>query len=426
MSSSALPRILPRTASEAVAAFRDGTLSPTDYAAECLANVDAFEPTLRAFAALDRQRIVQGAAGTNSGLPLGGIPIGIKDVIDTAGLATTFGSPLYEGRSPATNAACIDLLEALGAYVFGKTTTVEFASLGRVPPTANPYDVRHTPGGSSCGSAAAVAAGMVPIALGTQTGGSLIRPASFCGVMALKPTFGLVRVDGMRAYAPSLDTIGWMARSVADLALLLAGFGASAATVPTTPLRIGVYRSAYWAEADADSRAAIAFAAERLRAAGAELVDVDTNADEDRLNEWQNIVMHAEGQRTFRLAALAFPDRLHPEQQAEVDHASGVDAGRLSESLDALARMRVRMDARLGDFDAWLTPAVPGAAPRGLARTGDAVFNRLWTALHVPAVTLPGYRNAAGLPIGVQLIAPRWQDAALLQVAGQVEAALRA
>ena len=425
MGTRALPTTLPPTASEALAAFRDGTLTPSDYLAQCLAIVESIEPTVRAFAAVDRERALTAAAVADTGLLLGGVPIGVKDVIDTAAMATEFGSPLYAGRVPSTNAGCVDVLETRGACVLGKTSTVEFASLGRVPATANPWHTAHTPGGSSGGSAAAVAAGMVPVALGTQTGGSLIRPASFCGIAALKPTFGTLRVDGMRPYAPSLDTIGWMARSIDDLALLLQAFGGAAPAARGDRLRIGVYRSAYWRAADGDCRAALDTAVDRLRTAGCELADVEVGADEDRLNEWQNVVMHAEGQRTFLPEALRWPGRLHPEQAAEVAHASGVDAGRLGEALDALAAMRVTMDARLSAFDAWLTPAASGAAPAGLERTGDAVFNRLWTALHVPAVTLPCHRNAADLPVGVQLVARRWHDAELLAVAQRVDSALR-
>ncbi len=360
-----------------------------------------------------------------SGGSLRGVPVAVKDVFDTADLPTEFNSPLHRGRRPTSNAACVESLLAAGAVLIGKAATVEFASVGRVAETVNPWDHHRTPGGSSSGSAAAVATGMAPVALATQTGGSTIRPASFCGVAAMKPSYGVVSVEGLRPYAPSLDTVGWMTRGVADLAAVANALNVFPGPEPSgNAPRIGFYRTPYWEEALPETRAALDWARARLAAAGVAVVDVDGPDNCDQLNQAQDTIMHGEGKAAYWAEYQRWPEQLHSELRREVENARGCSAADLRWAHDYLGAMRGRFDQAFAGFDAWLTPAVPGQAPLGLSSTGDAVFNRLWTGLHMPAVTLPGFRSEDKLPVGIQLVAPRFEDANLLRIAGLVEAAL--
>lgn len=408
------------TASEALRLIADGTIDSNDYLQLCVAAIDEHEDRIGAFASVDR------SPARIAGGPLAGIPIGVKDVIDTADLPTECNSPLYQGHQAAHDAGCVSVLRSKGAVVLGKTTTVEFASLGRVAGTVNPYNAAHTPGGSSSGSAAAVATGMVPVALGTQTGGSIIRPASFCGVAALKPSFGVVPVSGLKPYAPSLDTIGWMTRSVADLRLVLNGFEPLENEVtPGESLHIGFYRTGYWDQATEATRNALRATRTIAEDAGHTVSDIDDLPEAAKLNAAQDTIMHAEGRLSFLAEYSLWRDRLHDELRDEVENVRGITPGQLADAYDFLGRMRPVVDAAMAGFDAWLTPAVPGEAPEGLESTGDAVFNRLWTGLHMPAVALPGFSGPTGLPVGIQLVAPRFCDRRLLSVAIMIEDALR-
>jgi Asp-tRNA(Asn)/Glu-tRNA(Gln) amidotransferase A subunit family amidase len=422
----------PLTAVATASRIAGGTLTATA-ALECfLAVIAERERDVRAFAFVATEQARRQAAALDAGsAPAGllhGVPVAVKDVMDTADMPTEYGSALYRGHRPARDAACVAVLRAEGAVVLGKARTVEFASLGRVAETRNPHDPRRTPGGSSSGSAAAVAAGMVPIALGTQTGGSTIRPAAYCGVAGMKPTFGTVPIEGMKPYAPSLDTVGWMARTVGDLALLAKvyriGRESGAAELPEVS-RIGFYRTPYWEAAGADTRNALARTVALLRQAGVEVEEVAGPEGAERLNEAQDIIMHGEGRVAFLSEYLRWRDDLHPEFIAEVENRRGIDAPAMRWARDYLGSLRPRFDDAMADFDAWLVPAVPGEAPVGLSSTGDPVFNRLWTALHGPAVTVPGLAGASGLPVGVQLVAGRYRDARLLSAALRVESLIR-
>ncbi|WP_405242872.1 amidase [Lentisalinibacter salinarum] len=418
------------TATDIVRAIAKGELTATEAVEACLAVIDGSEGRIHAFAHVGAEAARERAREideVSAGGLLRGVPVAVKDVIDTADMPTEYGSPLYAGHRPSRDAACVAILRAEGAVILGKAQTVEFASLGRTAETVNPHDHGHTPGGSSSGSGAAVAAGMAPIALGTQTGGSTIRPAAFCGVAGMKPTFGTVPVEGMKPYAPSLDTIGWMARSVADLALLARAFrihrngdgndGDGAEPVG----RIGFWRTPYWDAAGPDTRRALEETVTALRGAGIEVRDVDGPAGAERLNEAQDIIMHGEGRTAFLSEYLCWPRELHAEFVAEVENSRGIDGAALAWAADYLGSLRPRFDEAMADDDAWLVPAVPGEAPAGLDSTGDAVFNRLWTGLHAPAVTLPGFSGARGLPVGIQLVAGRFRDARLLATAARVE-----
>lgn len=402
-------------------AVASGEADPVEIVESFLSVVDERESEVRAWAHVDPDLArTQAGALDRVRRPLLGVPVGIKDVIDTEDMPTTYNSPLYEDHQPSRDAACVSLLRSAGAVIMGKTGTVEFASLGRNPDTTNPHDATRTPGGSSCGSGAAVGAGMVPVALGTQTGGSTIRPASFCGVYGMKPTYGLVSFEGTKPYAPSLDTIGWMGRSVGDLAAVAEALGAvpapPAAVDPST-LRIGVYRTPAWDMADAASRDAVHEAAEQFRALGATVEDIDGPAEFARLTDAQDIIMHWEGQAAFRAEYERFGSALHQGFRDEVENSKGRTAVQAAEAYDFLGTCRGLFDATFGAYDALLTPAVLGEATVGLESTGMATYNRMFTALHGPNITVPTARGEHGLPIGVQLVSGRFHDKALLGIA---------
>jgi len=421
------------TAADAARAMREGILTSEQLVRSCLERIEERDADIRAFSYVDsdyalrqaRERDKQPAQSA-----LHGVPVAIKDMIDTADMPTQHNSPIFFGHRPGKDAACVRSLRALGAVILGKTDTHEFAAAGRMPATRNPHDLRSTAGGSSSGSAAAVADRMVPLALGTQTGGSTIRPASFCGIFGLKPTYGEVSFEGAKPFAPSLDTLGWMARSIEDLALLAEAFGVL--REPWRPresvrgLRIGVCRTPMWDEAEAASRDALERAASLLAQGGAQVAELDLPAAFGRMNEHHDVLMQGEGRAAFRDLYLAEPGRLHDEFKAKVENRLGITPARLAEARDAIAANRPVFDGLAAGFDAVLTPAAPGEAPQSLDTTGLATFSRMWTALHVPCIAVPFARGPRGLPVGVQLVGPRYADRALLEVAQAVAACLAA
>lgn len=396
--------------------------------AAALARIAARDAQVRAWlhvADLDALAVARAldAQGEPHG-PLHGVPIGVKDVFDTADMPTTHNSPLFSAHRPAQDAAAVAVLRAAGAVVLGKTDTTEFACAGRDAATANPHDPARTPGGSSAGSAAAVGDGHVRIALATQTGGSTIRPASFCGVHGFKPTWGLVSREGMKLYAASLDTVGWHARSVDDLDLLCAAYGlADAPPPPARPLRIALCRTPWWNEADADGQAAIERVAAGLRQAGASVEDVALPSPLEDSRDAYRAMLFREGGAAFLLLARTRGALLHADFHARVESAATYDDAALIAAWDMAADGRRAVEAMLAGYDAMLTPSAPGVAPVGRG-PGNPVFNQLWTMLHLPVVNLPLARGEQGLPIGVSLVAPRCHDRRLLAVAHAVEAAL--
>ncbi len=421
------------TASDSSRAMCEGLLSSEALVRSCLDRINERDAEVKAFSYLDAGHALRQARERDkepSRGPLHGIPIAIKDMIDTADQPTQFNSPIYFGHRPARDAACVRTLRALGAVILGKTDTHEFAAAGRMPATRNPHDLRCTAGGSSSGSAAAVADRMVPLALGTQTGGSTIRPASFCGIFGLKPTFGEVSFEGAKPFAPSLDTLGWMARSVADLALLAEAFGVLTdgwqPCESVRGLRLGLCRTPMWPEAEPSSQDAVERAAATLARAGAMVSEIVLPESFARMNEHHDIVMQGEGRAAFRDLYLAEPVRLHDEFRAKVENRLGISGRRLAEARDAIAANRPVFDGLAKNFDAVLTPAAPGEAPQSLETTGLATFSRMWTALHVPCVAVPFAHGPRGLPVGVQLVGARYADRALLEVADPVARCLGA
>lgn len=405
------------TASQARRLMAEGDLTSEGLVQSCLDRIEERDGAIGAWAFVDPDLAIAQARQCDRTQPVGplhGVPVGIKDVFDTKDQPTAYNSPIYEGHRPARDAASVSLLRNAGAVILGKLTTVEFAALGHIPATRNPHDPERTPGGSSCGSGAAVSEGMVPIATGTQTGGSVIRPASFCGVFGFKPTFGLVKTEGAKPYAPSLDTVGWMARSAEDLMLAADALGIPPTDESTkaqlSDFTVGVYRTPMWDEAEPASQQALADSAARLEEAGATVRNVEGPAAFAHLNEAQDTIMHGEGRVSFAAEYCSHHDQLHPELRGEVENVRGITSTDMIAAYDLVASCRPQFDEAFEGFDAWLTPSVPGVAPLGLDRTGEATFNRLWTALHVPCVTVPTSQGPNGLPVGVQLVALRFQS----------------
>lgn len=415
------------SAAAASAAMARGELDSQTLVRSCLERIERREPQVQAWAHLDPQSAIEQARARDREprrSPLHGIPVGVKDVIRTRDGLTTFNSPVYEGFHAAEDAHVVATLRALGAVILGKTQTLEFACGGRFPPTRNPWDPTRTPGGSSSGSGAAVADGMVPLALGTQTGGSTIRPAAFCGVHAMKPTWGRIPFDGIKSFAAHLDTVGFYGRSAADLALLWQAYGIEEPDRedrPERPLRLGLCRTPLWEQAEPEARAALEALLQRLADGGTDIVTVDWDPAFDAINTWQDEIMQDGGRSAFRPEWLQAPDLLHEEFQRKLGNHLGLTPARLRSALDAVARCRIDFEQRLQGLDAAVTLSAPGVAPVGLHTQGQATFNRLWTALQVPCISLPALWSPQGLPMGLQLVQARYEDARLLQVAARLE-----
>jgi Asp-tRNA(Asn)/Glu-tRNA(Gln) amidotransferase A subunit family amidase len=390
----------------------------------CRQRIAAREPGVGAWTFLDRELVLTQARAVDSGSaqrPLHGLAVGIKDIIATADMPTEYGSPIYSGHRPAWDAACVAAIRNAGGVVMGKTVTTEFATShpGR---TRNPHDAAHTPGGSSSGSAAAVADGMIPLALGTQTGGSVIRPASFCGVVGYKLGFGLVSRHGVKPVSESLDTVGVFARSVRE-AGLLAGVIARrpelCAVRAIEPPRIGLWPTCEWREASRETVSALDDAARLLAAAGAQVRAAEMPQPFSAINDAHHVIEYFEMAQAFAFEMRAHREHLSQRLRERLDKAAQVTAAQYDEAWITARACRRVMDEVFTQFDVLLAPSATGEAPRGLESTGNAVFNRGWTLLGLPCMTLPGFRGPNGLPVGVQLVAR--QDARLLAIAAWVE-----
>ncbi len=413
------------TATAAAQAIAAKDITSEALTAACLGRIAEREADVVAWAHIDpdaalaeaRQRDREGPKGA-----LHGVPVGFKDVIETFDMPTAYGSAIYPGYRPVADAACVALVRAAGGVVLGKTATTEFAFVNPAG-TRNPHNLAHTPGGSSSGSAASVADMMVPLALGTQTGGSVIRPSSFCGVAGYKPTIGQFSYAGVKLLARSLDTLGAMARHAGDFALLRAAMmGAPAAVVPLAgPPRFGFCRTPWWDRADASSHAAVEAAISAVTDAGAEVREVTLPVEYAGLEGANKTIMMYEGRR-----ALAHEYNQHEEllsdrlkaQMATGAAASYADYGAAIELTD---RCRQGFAAVMDGIDALIVPSAVGEAPEGFETTGDATFNRPWTTMGTPCVTLPGHIGPTGLPVGAQLVARYGDDDYLMSVACWVE-----
>ncbi|MCI0548079.1 MAG: amidase [Candidatus Rokubacteria bacterium] len=435
------------SAAEMARLIRDGAATSAEVVESCLQRVGAAEADVQAWAFLDpdHARAQARAAdewrgeGRPTG-PLHGVPVGIKDIIDTADMPTENGSVLHAGRTPSRDAAVVAALRGAGAVIMGKTVTTEFA--GRTPGTTrNPHRPTHTPGGSSSGSAAAVAAGMVPVAVGSQTGGSVIRPAAFCGVYGFKPTHGLIPRAGMLALSRTLDHVGVFARTIEDAALLaevLVGhderdpdsrpraripYRAVAAGEPPIAPMLAFVKTGRWAEVDPDAREAFAELVEHL---GDRVEELELSPAAEAALAWHRAIMEAEAAVNLAREWDTGRTGLSPALRERLERGREV---RAHDYLQALRRIP-ELSESFGElcaqrYDAILTPAAAGTAPFGLASTGDPAFCSLWTLCGMPALSVPLLEGANGLPLGVQLVGPRDGDARLLRTAHWLVTRLR-
>ncbi|WP_429279168.1 amidase [Paraburkholderia sp. GAS41] len=408
------------------------TLSAEAVTRAYIERIDALEAAVHAWQYFDAELALGQArrldkAGSASG-PLAGVPVGIKDVMDTVDMPSGYGSPIYATHRPVTDAAAVAAVRAASGIVMGKTVTTEFATF-KPGPTVNPHSLSrgepHTPGGSSSGSAAAVAAGMVPVAFGTQTAASIVRPASFCGIIGYKPTFGTLPTAGIKPLSPSLDTLGVLTRRVDDAAFFVGVLANREFLLEVAGgLRVGVCATPHWDAASPASRQALADAARSLEASGAMVADVVLPHACDNLADLQTAIMSYE-------ASLAYV----PEYQTRLNDlsepflavlAAGAALGgeRYAVLQQEAEQGRGVMAAVFDRFDVLLAPGAPGEAPAGLVSTGDPIFSRMWTLLGNPCVNVPVCTGPSGLPIGVTVVGPRWRDHVALSAAARLEKAL--
>jgi len=414
-------------AAEAVALLSRREISPEELTRACLDRISAREAQVQAWQFIDPERaLAQARSSEANSPPLHGLPIGIKDIIDTADMPTEYGISIYQGHRPKADAACVSALKRGGAVILGKTVTTQLAYFtpGK---TRNPHNPQHTPGGSSSGSAAAVADFMVPAALGTQTAGSIIRPASFCGVVGYKPTFGEFPMAGIKPLAPSLDTLGFFVRAVGDLAVLSEAIGGQKRSAPVLrgAARIGLCRTEQWTQASTEAQTVLLESAELLRKAGARIEEVDLGDSFRGLLDAQKRVMAVEMTRSLETERKAHPQALGPELHQLFSEGDACSPEKYRAALAQAEDCRRRLMPVFEKYQALLTPSAPGEAPAGLGATGDPVFNRIWTLLHLPCINLPAGKGQKGLPIGIQLVGEAGGDARLFVVAAWVTAHLQ-
>jgi Asp-tRNA(Asn)/Glu-tRNA(Gln) amidotransferase A subunit family amidase len=426
-------------ASEAARLIRDGVISSKQFVEACLARIREVDGQVQAWTFLDPDHALAQARAADEwrlqGRPTGllhGVPVGVKDIFDTADMPTEHGSVLYAGRTPSRDAAVIAMLRAAGAVIMGKTVTTEFAyfSPGK---TRNPHNPEHTPGGSSSGSAAAVAAEMVPLALGSQTNGSTIRPAAYCGVIGFKPTHGMISRQGILALSRTLDHVGLFARSIDDIALLAAQlvgydehdpdtrpraripFNEVAAEEPPLSPMFAFVKTPHWERADEDTKKGFAELIEQL---GEQVEEIELLPSAIDAWELHRTIMEAEMAANLEREWEKGRDRLSEQLRAQLERGRNVRAIDYQRARSRIAPIHEGFVELFEQrYDAILTPAAAGSAPEGLDSTGDPAFCTLWTLCGMPAISLPLLQSANGLPIGVQLVGPRNGDARLLRTA---------
>jgi Asp-tRNA(Asn)/Glu-tRNA(Gln) amidotransferase A subunit family amidase len=404
-----------------------GKVTPRAVVEMCAEAIAAREKDVGAFVTLDLAGARRAAEHPRlSTLPLRGLPVGFKDIFDTADLPTQYGSPIYANHRPAADATAVVMTRQAGGIVLGKTVTTQFASL--VPSaTRNPRNLAHTPGGSSAGSAAAVAAGMAPIAFGTQTAGSVIRPAAFCGVAAFKPSYRLIPMVGVKDIAWHLDTAGLFGAGVADVAvaaaLILQRDLRVDGAAPAAP-RIGLARTQLWEKASPSMQQAVESAARIAAAAGAKLADLQLPSAVEAAYEAQFTIQDYETSRALGFEYDRHRDRIDPLLRTQLDRAVAISADEYDAARRLGSRARQHLADAMADYDVILAPSAPGAAPHGFATTGDPMFNRLWTLMGAPCVNIAGLDDGDGLPLGVQIVGRFGRDRAALEAALFVERAI--
>ena len=419
------------SATELLVGLRSRALRARDVVEACLERIALREPEIHAWTIVDAESARRQARVLDAGPlrgPLHGLPIGVKDIFDTAGLPTEYGSPIYAGHRPGADAACVAAARAAGAIVLGKTATTEFACYSPAA-TVNPRNPAHTPGGSSSGSAAAVADGMVPVGLGTQTAGSIIRPASYCGVVGYKPTYGTIDRRGLKLVAGSLDTIGVLTRTVADAALLVGSVAgrpdlAQPAAHDGVP-RIGVCRSHERSALQPEMAAALEAVAERLSAAGARVVPIELPDAFADLDDAHAAIQGFEAARNLGAELREHRSLLTPRLLEMLDAGARLPVETYETARQVADACRAALSSAMGECRVLIAASATGEAPAGLESTGSPVMNRTWTLLHAPCVNVPGLTGPSGLPVGVQIIGRVSDDATTLAAATWVEERLR-
>jgi Asp-tRNA(Asn)/Glu-tRNA(Gln) amidotransferase A subunit family amidase len=418
------------TAAEAARWMREGRLTSEELVEACLDRIEAREAEVGAWEFLDRRRALDQARRRDREARLGalhGVPVGVKDIIDTADMPTTYGSPIYRGHLPEREADSVVRLRRAGAVILGKTVTTEFAVYhpGR---TRNPLDHQRTPGGSSSGSAAAVADAMVPAALGSQTAGSTIRPAAYCGIFGFKPTYGTLSRAGVWRLSDTLDTLGVLARAVEDLALLCQVMaGPDPGFFPlevSSPPRLAFVRTPHWDAVEPPVQKLIEGAADELARAGAPIDEVDTPPSFEDLAQAQMTIMDVEVAGSLSSLYERRGDAVSASLRELIERGLATSAESYEQALELAGRGRGELPELFAGHDVLLAPAVSGEAPAGLESTGDPLHCRAWTLLGLPAAAVPGLEGPEGMPVGVQLVGPRGDDRGVLRAAHWVAAQL--
>lgn len=415
---------------EAARAIREKRLSAVELAEDCLAHIARREVLIGAWTHIDGEAMLAQAKACDARPPLGalhGVPIAIKDIIDTADMPTGYGSPIYDGHRPRMDAACVSLLKRAGAVIAGKTVTTEFAFF-RPGKTRNPCNPAHTPGGSSSGSAAAVADAMVPGALGSQTAGSLIRPASYCGVVGYKPTYGDFDLTGVKGLSHSLDTLGVLTRSVADAELLRGALLNRPFSASDLPARwcpsIGLCRTSSWLDAAPHTRDGIERLLMTLAAQGARVGEALLPESFASFISLQKTVMAFEVSHSLAGEYDCYRNDLSAEIRALIEYGDDIDAESYFEARCAAEQGVRDVESIFDQWDVLLAPSATGEAPAGIEATGDPLFSRMWMLIGVPTLSLPALEGPNGLPIGVQLIGARFCDERLLRASSWIERAV--
>ncbi len=411
------PELHELSATELVGMVRRREVAAEAGVRSCMERIAAREPQVSAWAAYDVEYAIAQAKAVDRTDHLGalaGVPFGAKDVFDSADLPTAYNSEVYRGWRPAADASVIAIPRAAGSILMGKTVTTEFAY--RKPgPTSHPLNPAHSPGGSSSGSAAAVADHMVPLALGTQTGGSTIRPAAYCGIVGCKPTLGLVSRVGLKFLSESMDTVGLMARSVADVQLFLQVLtGVAHEPTPDGPPRVGLCLTPRIAESSPEAQRMVERACTELGRLGASVTEPAMPSDFEDLWSLHTALTEFEFARSLAYETAFKGDLLSPQLRAAIDRGWQTTRPEWEHVVRRVVEMRKRVDQILRDVDFLVSLSAPAEAPTGLHDTGSSVFNRPWTLLGLPCVTIPWGSGPAGLPLGIQLIGPRAGDARLL------------
>jgi amidase len=407
-----------RTARQAIA---DGKMSVRELVEGCLARIEGRQQIVKAFeyVAVDKTGIdVDPSVALRTAGALYGLPFGIKDIIDTAGIPTEYGSPIYRGHIPEFDAACVTMVKAAGGLIAGKTVSTEFA-YSTPGSTTNPHNSEHTPGGSSSGSAAAVADFQVPLAFGTQTAGSVIRPSSYCGIVGYKPTFNDFNLTGVKCFSPTLDTLGVHCRAVEDLPLVRAALAHDTmAVLPRDmPPRIGVFKQAEWEQATPAMKAAIDKTASTLQSHGADVYVVDLAEIFADAIKAQNEIMFFDAARSFGPEYMMNKSLLSPSLIELVQKGQTITHEEIRHALLVKEQCLAEIQKIFQDTDVLMMPSAPGEAPAGLDSTGDAIFNRIPTFLGLPAISLPGHVGDLGLPMGIQFVGSAHQDNDLIAAA---------